>query len=266
MLERERQTLILKLVNERSIVSVTDLVELLSASEATVRRDLNAMAERGEVRRIRGGVEAMRPRLEAHLIGRPFAVSQDLRVAQKRAIARAAAELLAPDDSVIINGGTTTFALAEFLAEPERDILTNSFPLAAKLLATSKHRITLPAGQLYREQNIVLSPFLDDGIGHFSGGKLFTGCYGINRFGVMEADPLIMQATAKLLERAEEVIVLADSTKLRQKSSTMVMALGRVSALVTDEEARPKEIEALEKAGLKVIVAAPMSEGDEVAA
>ena len=69
MLERERHTLILKLVNERSIVSVTDLVELLGASEATIRRDINTMGEHGEIRRIRGGAEAIRPRLEAHLVG-----------------------------------------------------------------------------------------------------------------------------------------------------------------------------------------------------
>src|SRR5688572_26904914 len=147
MLERERHALILKLVNDRSIVSVTDLVELLGASEATIRRDLNAMAERGEVRRIRGGAEALRPRLEAHLVGMPFSLSQDIRVAQKRAIAKAATELIAPGDSLLINGGTTTFALAEFLTGQELDILTNSFPIAAKLLATSRHRITLPGGQ-----------------------------------------------------------------------------------------------------------------------
>ena len=115
MLERERHRLILKLVNERSIVSVGELVELLVASEATIRRDINSMAERGEVKRIRGGAEAVRPRLEAHLVGMPFSLSRDIGVAQKRAIARAAADLIVPGDSLIISGGTTTFALAEFL-------------------------------------------------------------------------------------------------------------------------------------------------------
>src|SRR4051812_32928703 len=134
MLERERQTLIAKRVQERSIVSVIELVEWLGSSEATIRRDINAMAERGEIRRIRGGAEALQPRLQAHLIGMPFSLSQDIHVAQKRAIARVAASLIAPTESVIINGGTTTFALAEFLIHHELDILTNSFPVAAHLL------------------------------------------------------------------------------------------------------------------------------------
>ena len=76
MLEKERHNLILKLVNERSIVSVGDLLDLLGASEATIRRDINALAERGEVKRIRGGAEAVRPRHQPHLVGMPFAMSQ----------------------------------------------------------------------------------------------------------------------------------------------------------------------------------------------
>lgn len=254
MLEAERHALILKLVNERSIVSVGDLVALLEASEATIRRDINALADRGDVRRIRGGAEAVRPRLQAHLVGMPFSLSQDLRVQQKRAIARAAAALIAPSDSLIINGGSTTYALAEFLVDQELDILTNSFAIAAAVLATSKNRITLPGGQIFREQSIVLSPFANDGIQHFWGKTLFTGCFGINRFGVMEADPLIVQAQARLLERAEQVIVLADSTKLRRHSSMIVTPLARVAHLVTDDGATREELESLEQAGLKVTV------------
>ncbi len=106
----------------------------------------------------------------------------------------------------------------EFLADHDLDILTNSFPIAAKLLATSRNRITLPGGTIFREQNIVLSPFDNDTIENFWGNKLFTGCYGLNRFGIMEADPLMVQAQTKLLKRTEDVIVMADSSKLRQKS------------------------------------------------
>jgi DeoR family ulaG and ulaABCDEF operon transcriptional repressor len=255
MLESERHRLILKWVHERSIVSVTELVELLEASEATVRRDINALAERGEVRRVRGGAEALHPRHEAHLVGMPFAMSQVINVPQKRAIARAAVELIAPQDSLIINGGTTTFAMAEFLARHELDILTNSFPMAAQLLATSRNRITLPAGRVFREQNIVLSPFTDqDGLCHFWGKKFFTSGYGLNRFGLLEADPLIVQAQARLLERADEVIVLADSNKLRRDSPMVVTKLERISTLITDEGVTEKEVRRFEEAGLRVVV------------
>jgi DeoR family ulaG and ulaABCDEF operon transcriptional repressor len=263
MLEAERHQLILKIVAERSFASVAELVELLSASEATLRRDINALAERGEIKRIRGGAEALRPRLNAHLVGLPFEMSQTIHVPQKRAIARAAAQLIQPGESIIINGGTTTFALVEFLSTHELDVLTNSFPIAARLLATSRNRITLPGGTIYREQNIILSPYETDAAENFWGHRLFTGCYGVNRFGVMEADPLIVQAQTKLLKRSENVVVMADSSKLRRKSSMIVAALKEISTLVTDEGASAEELEPFRAAGIEVIVAS-LAEDDQL--
>lgn len=254
MLERERHTIILKLVNDRSIVSVTELASLLNASEATTRRDINAMAEVGSIRRIRGGAEAVSPRHETHLVGMPFAMSQELCVAEKRAIAQATFKLIEGDESIIIQGGTTTFALVEFLTHTSLDILTNSFPIAAKLLETSRNRITLPGGSLFREQNIILSPFDNDAIGNFRASTMLVGCYGIGRFGIMETDPLIVQAETRLLQRAERLVVMADSRKLRNRSSMIVAGLERISALVTDDGAKPEELEVFHKAGVEVIV------------
>src|ERR1700722_12397247 len=103
MIEAERLRIIRKIVDERSIVSLSELVEILGASEATVRRDIGGMAERGEITRIRGGAESLRPRHEAHLVGSPFSLSQGVAAAEKRAIARAAATLISPGDSIIIS-------------------------------------------------------------------------------------------------------------------------------------------------------------------
>jgi DeoR family ulaG and ulaABCDEF operon transcriptional repressor len=254
MLERERHTIILKLLDDRSIVSVVELAGLLNASEATVRRDVNALAEQGALRRIRGGAEAVRPLHEAHLVGMPFSLSKDQCVAEKRAIAQAAAQLIEGDESIIIQGGTTTFALVEFLADTELDILTNSFPIAARLLEASRNRITLPGGTLFREQNIVLSPFDNDATSNFHARTMFAGCYGIGRFGITETDPLIVQAETRLLQRAERLVVMADSRKLRNRSSMVVAGLDRISVLVTDSGARPEELEVFRTAGIQVIV------------
>jgi DeoR family ulaG and ulaABCDEF operon transcriptional repressor len=255
MLEAERQRVIHKLLQERSVISVTDLVEILGASEATVRRDINSLADAGRIRRIRGGAEALTPRHEAHLVGMPFDMSREIGAAQKRAIAQLAAELIQDGDSIIINGGTSTYALVEFLAARSLDILTNSLPIVNGLLATPRNRVSIPGGTVYREQSIVLSPYHDDTIQQFWGQKLFTGCYGLNRFGLMEADPLIVQAQMKLLERAEELIVLADSRKLRQRSAMIVAPVERISTLVTDTGARDEELEPFRKAGIRVLLA-----------
>ena len=256
MLERERHRLIRKTAEERSVVSVPDLCELLGASEATIRRDVVAMADRGEIRRVRGGVEALLPRYQPHLVGTPLVLSLESHIAQKRAIAREAVRLIEPGESIIIGGGSTSFCMAEFLEQAELDILTNSFPLAAHLVAHSRNRITMPGGTVYREQGIVLSPFDSDVTRNFWGRTLFTGCYGLNRFGLTENDPLIVQAHNKLLASAERVVVLADSRKLRQHSSMIAIPLARIGVIVTDNEARAQELEPFRAAGIEIIQAA----------
>ncbi len=257
MLERERQRLILKTAEERSVVGVPDLCELLGASEATIRRDVVAMADRGEIRRVRGGVEALLPRFQPHLVGTPLVLSLDVQIAQKRAIAREAALLIEPGESIIIGGGSTTFCMAEFLERSELDILTNSFALVSHLVGRSRNRVTVPGGTVYREQSIVLSPFNNDGSRHFCGRTLFIGCYGLNRSGLMENDPLIVQATNKLLGSAERVVVLADSRKLRQHSAMISIPLSRVTVIVTDNEATEGELEPFRAAGIAILQAEP---------
>ena len=256
MIEAARHRLIKTLVEERSVVSLADLVQILGVSEATVRRDIGALAQRGEITRIRGGAQSIHPRHETHLVGSPFKLSQGVAVAEKRAIARAAARLVEPGDSLIISGGTTTYALVEFLPAEGLDVLTNSIPIVTRLLLTSRNRVTVPGGRIYREQSIVLSPFDDDATSHFSAKTLFMGCSGINRFGVMEADPLVVQSQVRLLKRCEKVVVMADRHKLRQRSSIVVAGLEKVTVLVTDEGARKEDLDWLRSAGVRVVQAA----------
>ena len=84
------------------------------------------------------------------------------------------------------------------------DILTSSFPLAMHLVNNSRNRITLPGGTIYREQSIVLSPFDSETTRHFCGRLFFTSCFGLNRFGMMENDPLIVQSQSRLMASAGE--------------------------------------------------------------
>ncbi len=254
MLEAERHRLILRLLQERSIVSIGDLAELIGASDATTRRDINDLAESGQLRRVRGGAEAIRPRHEPHLVGTPFALNRSVAVGEKRAIARAAAALVEDGDSIVVTAGTTTLAMIEFLADRQVDILTNSVPILTRLHETSRNRVSLPGGTIFREQNIIISPFEDDTVESFWAQKLFTGCYGLNQHGLMEADPLIVQAQTRLLKRTEQVIVMADSRKLRQRSSIIVLPLTRISTLITDSGATDGDLADVRAAGVKVII------------
>jgi DeoR family ulaG and ulaABCDEF operon transcriptional repressor len=254
MLERERWQKILTLVRERRVIRVTALMKELHASSATLRRDLVKLEEMGQLKRVHGGAEAIEAAQQPHLSTRSFGVSQTLNADRKRELAKVAAELCHDGESIIINAGSTTWFMAEFLRDKRMQILTNSVPISNELIATSENRIVLPGGEVYREQGIILSPFDEDAIQHFTASRMFMSCFAISPMGIIEGDPLIARAEAKLLSRAEKLVVVADSSKFAQRGSMVVCQLSRVHTLITDADAPKDMIAMLEAAGIEVIV------------
>lgn len=255
MHERERWQKILTLVRERGLLRVSELAEHLSASLATLRRDLSKLEEMGQLKRVHGGVQAVEAATQSHLATRSFDVSQTLNAVGKRAVAKAAAELCQDGESIIINAGSTTWFMAEFLRKRRLQILTNSIPISHELITTSENRIVLPGGEVFREQGIILSPFDHDAIQHFTASKMFMSCYSISRMGIIEGDPLIARAEAKLLARADQLIVIADSSKFESRGSMVLCPLSRVHTLVTDDRAPQHLLDHIRSVGVKVVIA-----------
>ncbi len=252
MHERERWQRILTMVREHRLVRIPALMEKLHASPATLRRDLVKLEEMGQLKRVHGGAEAIEAAQQSHLSTRSFGVSQTLNADRKRAVARIAAGMCKDGDSIIINAGSTTWHMAEFLRERRMQILTNSVPISHELIATSNNRIVLPGGEVYREQGIILSPFDEDAIQHFTASKMFMSCYAITQMGIIEGDPLIARAEAKLLARAEQLVVIADSSKFEQRGSMAVCQLSRVHTLVTDADAPAHMLDHIKAQGVDV--------------
>ncbi|ATQ58454.1 DeoR/GlpR family DNA-binding transcription regulator [Paracoccus yeei] len=255
MLETERHRIILSAVQDRPVVTVADLCALTGVSEATVRRDIAQLHVAKKLRRVRGGAEAIAPPQFVGINARPFAVNQTIRMAEKRAIAQAAVDLCQDGDAIIINGGTTTFQMVHPLSARRMQVFTNSFPIAEHLLKHSKNTVLLPAGAIYREQNIILSPFDEDGSSHFYARRMFIGCRGLGPLGLMEGDPLLIQAEQKLIGQADELIVLADSSKFDQRSSLLLCPLARIHTVITDEGIDDRAARMLEAAEIRLIVA-----------
>lgn len=255
MHESERHRIILSSVQDRAVMTVVDLCNLTGASEATIRRDISALHMKQKVRRVRGGVEALNPPQFVGLAGRTFAVNQTMRIREKQAIARAAVKLCEDGDPIIINGGTTTFQMVHPLANRRCQVFTNSFPIAEHLLKHSKNTVMVSGGAIYREQNIILSPFENDVTRNFYARRMFMGAQGIGPLGLMEADPLLIRAEEKLMGQADELVVLVDSSKFSQRSSLVLCGLERINTLITDEGITDKAAAMLEAADVKVIVA-----------
>lgn len=254
MHERERHRLILNAVQERPVVTIQDLVELTDSSEATLRRDIAALHVQGRVRRVRGGAEALHPPQLAGLAGRPFRVSEGINIEKKRAIAREAVRMCADGDPIILNGGTTTFQMVHFMQAMRLEVFTNSFAIAEHLVRHSKTQVLVPGGAVYREQSLILSPFDNDVTKNFHARRMFMGCKGVSPLGIMESDALIIQAEQKLIGQADELIVLADSSKFLRRSSLILCPLDRTSAIITDDGIGDREAAMVEAAGVRLVV------------
>lgn len=257
MHETERHRIILSAVQERPVVTVPDLCALTGASEATIRRDIAQLHMLKRLRRVRGGAEAIAPPQYVGINARPFAVQETIHAAEKRAIAKAAVELCDDGDAIIVNGGTTTFQMVHPLTTKRLQVFTNSFPIAEHLLKHSKNTVLMPAGAIYREQNIILSPFDEDGSRHFYARRMFMGCRGLGPLGLMEGDPLLIQAEQKLIGQADELIVLADSSKFQNRSSLLLCPLSRIHTVITDDRIDDRAAQMLEAADVRLIVAEP---------
>ena len=252
--EKERHRIILSAVQDRPVVTVADLCSMTGASEATIRRDISTLHVQRRLRRVRGGAEAITPPQIVGLAGRPFAVNKTLRIAEKQAIARAGADLCEDGDSIIINGGTTTFQMVHPLTTRRLQVFTNSFPIAEHLLKHSKNTIMLSGGAIYREQNIILSPFDNDVTRNLYARRMFMGAHGLGPLGLMEADPLLVQAEHKLIGQADELVVLVDSSKFGQRSSLVLCPLDRITAVITDDGIPDNAAAMLEAADVNLIV------------
>ena len=253
----ERESEILRLLQAQGFVSFRQLCERLDASSATIRRDLERLESDRQIARVRGGAKLTAEAQAAaeRLVGAPFEINRSRQAGQKAAIGRAAAALCRPGEAVIIDGGTTTFQMCSHLAGLELQVLTNSLHIVSELLPQSGTRVSAPGGAIFREQNIILSPFEDDGLSRYHAAKLFMGAAAVGARGLMQADVVLIQAEQKLMSRADQLIELVDSSKFRTSASFVVCGLDAIDVVVTDAGVTDEELAMLRAAGIEVIVA-----------
>jgi DeoR family ulaG and ulaABCDEF operon transcriptional repressor len=271
MLEKQRQQLILNILDEQQFASVRALSSQLHASEATIRRDITKMAANGQLNKIRGGAEVIAENVgqlkRTHVKGSVFLADKEMHASNKRLIAEKAVELCQENEAIIINGGSSTYMMGEFLVDQQLSILTNSFVLAQYLAENSSNQVTVPGGEIYRKQGIILSSFENDTIQHYHGSKMFMGSPGVSEQGVTESDPLLIRAEQKLRKQSDQLIVLADSSKLGKRSNFIFCPLSDVDVLITDSNADAEMIRQFEAQGVEVIaVPAAVEEPDTTAA
>ena len=257
----EREALILDLLTERGFVSFKDLEKKLAGSPATIRRDLERLALQGKLIRVRGGVKsdsgaggnALSAGLQ--LAGVPFHENIGLNSAQKAAIGAAAASFCVAGEGVMIDGGSTTLQMCPHLAGLGLQVLTNSLHIVSALINQPGTRVLVPSGAVFPEQSIILSVFGEDGMPKFHAPKLFMGAAAIGAQGLMQADVVLVAAERRLIDRADEILVLADATKFDAPSGNVVCGLETIDVIITDDRINDSAARMIEAAGVRLVVA-----------
>ena len=248
----ERERLIEEALRPTGFVSYRELEALLEASPATIRRDLTRLEENGRIVRVHGGARrAEEADGSPRLIGTPFDLSISQNLAAKQAIGRAAAALVQPGEGIMVDGGTTTLQMCPHLAGRHCQVLTNSLHIVNALLPQDGTRILVPSGTVFREQNIILAAAGEDSMPRFHAPKLFMGAAAVGPRGIMQADVILVAAERRLIDRAEEVVLLVDSSKFTAQSGTIVCGLDEIDVVITD--AVPDDMaEVLRQAGVRI--------------
>ncbi len=250
--KEERWQQILALLSAQGRIRVGRLAERLGVSEATVRRDLEAMQARGLLQRTHGGAMLLPP--AAFEVS--FDESQSRALAEKRAIGRRAAALVQDGDAIIIESGSTTLEFARCLGEVKRlKVLTNSLAIARDLSTREEIEVMILGGTLRRQSASLVGPWVAEILQGVRVDKAFLGVNGISAsFGMSAPNPYTAESRRSMLNAARQRIALADHSKLGVESLYRVAPLTALDLLVTDARAGADQLASFRDAGIEVLV------------
>ena len=248
----ERRGQITELINRQKTVTNAELMERFGISIETVRRDLDYLEQQGVLRKVYGGAV-----VNVSLNSEPeYASRSRTNYEEKNAIAREAAKLICPGDTVFLGVGTTVQAMVQYMKNiGQLTVFTNALRTAVELMEIPDCTVILPGGQL-RAKELTLSGFpAEENLLNFNVDKAFVGIGGITEDGITDFHIGEARLHRQLVLNARQSVALADSTKLGIRAMNNVCTLEQIDLVVTDRNADPKEVEALKKAGAKMIVA-----------
>ena len=249
----DRQIQILQYLSRHESVDVAQLSSILQISASTVRREVATLEEGGLLQREHGSVRLPIPiRYEL-----PFEERAAATVDAKRKIAALAAGLVKPQQVIGLSGGTTVTELARQLrAHEEVTVVTNAVNVSIELQGTPGKRVMVTGGILDQTSYELVGALVTQALRTVHLDVVFQGVSGINLdFGFSVADEPAAVVARALRDAADQVVVLADHTKLGQRSFVQAYALSAAHTLITDDGITAEQRAALEEAGLKVLVA-----------
>ncbi|MGQ9632287.1 MAG: DeoR/GlpR family DNA-binding transcription regulator [bacterium] len=250
----ERHDRIMKLIRERGRVKVSQLGRMFNVSEATIRSDLMKLERAGVLRRTHGG---------AISIGEDFAElsfkeKEGRNIEEKRRIANAAVRMIDDGDNIILDAGTTTLQIARALRGAERRnvrVITNSIYNALELIAAENIFVTIVGGDIRRHSRSIVGPLSLKTLEGLHANKLFLGTTGASLHkGLTSPNMIEAQTKHKMIEAANEVVLVADHTKFGNIAYAPFASFEEIDVVITGKELSNEFVEPLSRMGIKMVL------------
>ena len=253
MFPEERRQKIITALEQNSSMSVSEMVDLLGVSEATIRRDLNELQNLGIIRRTHGGALLASPRK----FEPTYVDKKDRFLEQKQKIGRVAAALVKDGETVILDAGTTTLQMIKHLKEKRNiTIITNSVNAVTELDGGEDLDLIMIGGEFRFNTQALVGPLTIENLRNFHADKVFVAANGCT-FEEGLTTPNISEAYTKraMVQAASKVIAVLDHSKFGEVSLNTIISLKEIDVLVTDDGLDEETQIKLEELGIEVIIA-----------
>jgi len=248
----ERRQHVLEILDTEGRLTVEELVHKFHVTAATVRADLNILANSGLLIRSRGGALKQ----EAPAPEYPFSIRDHLHKAEKQRIARVAVELIQPNQTIVLDSGSTTMEIARQIRTLKihpLTVVTNSLQVSTELAGLPHISIVLPGGVLRPNSFSMIGPYAERTLREMSADQAFLGVDGLDPvYGLSTTDMLGAQVDALMIQISRQVTIVADATKLGRRGLSVIANIHSIHRLITDRSADRQLVEKIRAEGVDV--------------
>lgn len=250
MFSEERQQKIIEMLNEKSSLRVAELAEIFNISESTIRRDLQDMEEKGMLTRTHGGAVGInRTSFEPS-----FKEKETEKHDEKSSIGIIAASMIEDGDTIILDSGTTTLEIAKHIEAKDITVITNSIDIASELSNKDNIELIVAGGSLRQNTRAMVGHITESVFKNFRVDKAFVGANGISmEEGITTPNFNEAQTKKAMINVANKVIIVADSTKFNKVCFSVICPLRAVSAIITSSDLDENIIKEYEDSGVEIL-------------
>ncbi len=252
MQPEERQHRIGEYLQKVEFASLEEIARHVSTSLSTARRDLAVLEAGGNIQRTHGGARIINPRSDEFT----FSARDTHQLAEKEAIGRACAETIQPNQSLILDAGTTVYHVARYLESKQPQVLTNSLPVANLFASANRLEVLVSGGVIYPRLGVLVGPLAVEAFSKMHADVAVMSAGGVTLEGITNSHGLLIDIQRAMIEAAQKVIFCFDHTKFGRRSVLPLCGLESVHTIVTDDGAPRELVDSLRGRGIEVVVAA----------